>query len=134
MKRLQAPGASFQYLIVRRIADLDNALHLARCLFDTSPREEKVPEVAACEQFAFDALRRRETVRRLAKQAFRPAGILRPVDMAIRQRQPEVGRMRANQRLEYARRVLPRGPVESDLIEAVGRVVVVRLLCESLPA
>jgi hypothetical protein len=54
--------------------------------------------------------------------------------VSVGQRQPQIARMARDEFVEYPRPLVPSAPVDRDLIEAIGRLVVVGLLREPLPA
>ena len=132
--RLQAPRLRLQNRILRRVADLDDALHLSSGLVDATERKQEVPEIAAREQFAFGSRGRPEAIGGLSVQSLGAIRVARAVHVSVGQRQPQIARMGSDEIVEYPRPLVPSALVDRDLIEAVGRLVVVGLLRESLPA
>ena len=72
-----------------------------------------------------------EAVGSLAIERFGALGIAGAIDVAVGKGQPQVPRLLGDEPLEDAGAVGPQALLERDLVEAVGRVVVVRCLREA---
>ena len=132
--RLQAPRLRLQNRILRRVADLDNALHLSSGLVDATERKQEIPKVAAREQFAVGSRGRPEAVGGLLCRSLSPIRVACAVHVPVGEGQPQIGRMGRDQFVEHPSALVPAALGARDLIEAVGRLVVVGFLREPFPA
>ncbi len=119
MRRFERPRSRFEQGIAHGPADRRHPRGLAGRILHAAFREKEVPQVAARQDLAFGMAGLLKSIGRSSIErlgAFRIAGA---IDVAVRQREPEIRRMLLDETVEQASPLLPEALLKRDLEEAI---------------